>query len=343
MFDFIGDIFDTGDDIVAPPPPEPTETELAIQEAILKMLQEEGGLSEQEQALQDLTYQLIEAQLQDILDARNAGDTLGDLSDQEREALDTMEQNAVNSLIESVGRGHEEISGKMIADLVDRGVLQGNVGAKALADLGEESQRLIAEGTTSIESEKMRAILALGESKAGRELQMEQFGIQAGQFSKGLAQQWKQTQMGGGLNMWGTMGGYRQGEADRALNAAIATAESQAAIKASMWNAFGGAAGAGIAASTREAKTNIIKLTPQEEEKHLDSIANVPLYFFNYKDGNYSTEDHMGVMTEDSPEVLVTKDGKHLNIINYLGYLTSCVKILAQKVQEYENGKVSST
>jgi len=228
------------------------------------------------QAQKELSSQITQWQLESVETARELGGITGDLSEQEMGALDTMEQNAIETLTSNINREQEEVMGGVISSLVDRGVLQGDIGAKVMGDVYERSMELLSEGVAGIESQKMQNILQMGEAQKSRQLQQmqmmmggqisqeqlkqgwtgqamqsaggqsalnQQFTQNATQLSAGLAQDWQQTQLSAGLQAWGTMGQQRSANADRALNASIANAQSSAAGSASAWGAFGNIAG----------------------------------------------------------------------------------------------------
>jgi hypothetical protein len=159
---------------------------------------------------------------------------------------------------------------------VDKGVLQGDIGAKVMGDVYERSQELLSEGVAGIESQKMAQIIQLGESQKARQLQLQQmlmsgqisreqlaqgwtgqamgmaggqqamaqnFAQAATQFSAGLMQDWETQKINAGLSAWGQMSGERGRQAQGALQAAIANAQASASETASKWGAFGNIAG----------------------------------------------------------------------------------------------------
>ena len=309
-----------GTTVVAPPTPEPTPEELAIQREILSIMQEDRVPTENELKIEEYTLQLIEDQisalpinqeyremalemarmqfdeytspaaearratekeywefrLEGIQKAKELGEITGDLSDQEMAALDTMYGTAQANLETSLQRGVDNILPSVVAEMVDRGVLQGDIGAKAIADVYERKAELLSEGTLSLEGQKASSILAMGEAQKNRQLQLQQLlqsGLISGeqadqlyaqnawgavggqgalaqqsmlsaqQFASGLSQQWEQSKLNAGIAQWGQMAGMRGAEADRALQAAIATAEAESAASASKWGALGSVGG----------------------------------------------------------------------------------------------------
>lgn len=376
-----------------------SETQLAIEELTLAMLEQqmtnlpmqqeqweaahdifmqqiEEYNSPEAQARRELSAELIDFQMEQIQAARDLGEITGDLSEQEMAALNTMETNAIQTLTSTVQEQTEEMMGKTIAQMVDRGVLQGDIGARAMTDIGEASAEAIAQGTAAITSQKMGAIIGMGEAQKGRQLQMQgmvqagamgreaaqqqwagqafgltggqqaaqqQFAQTASQFSAGMAQDWEKTQLGAGMQMWGGMAGQRESAADRALNLSIAQMQARAAREASQWGAFGnvaGMAGMGYLMSSRNFKKDIEELDEATEQKILDKIKDVKIYTYKYKDEiDADGKEYTGIVTEEAPQEIVTSDGKHLDVISYFGYLTTCIKVLAQKVDQLTQEK----
>jgi len=373
--------------------PPPSETELEIQKLILAQMKEPKVLSENEQLMEDYSKQLLETRLEglpaekemqelsmallkeqigysrDMLarlsEAKELGEITGDLTEDEITKLDQLEENAISRLTEVVGEDAQEIVKSEIAQLVDRGVLQGNIGARAIAKIGEAATKEIARGTTDIESLRIQQELGMEESKRQFGLQYQslvqqgiltreqaimgmaqnvmpqqfaqaQFATQAGQFQPQLKQQWEMAKLTGGIQQWGQMAGMRGAEADRATQAAIANSQAKAATTASMFGAVGNIAGmAGAAAiySSKGFKEKINKIDKTTEDKFLEEIKKAPLYSYKYKDDIADGGKHFGLITEEAPKEIVTEDGKYFDVINYIGYLTGCIKALANQVE----------
>ncbi len=113
--------------------------------------------------------------------------------------------------------------------------------------------------------------------------------------------------------------------------AAIAAGEAAAALYTSE---LGAGVGGVVAASSKDFKENVRDLTKEERDSIINQIQGIKLYNWQYKplfkDGK---NDHMGLMTEEAPGFLVTDDGKHIDILNYLGALTAAVQILLAERQ----------
>lgn len=248
----------------------------------LAKAQYEEYFSPEGQAKRELESQLIQWQLEGVKAAREMGAITGDLSEQEMDALNTLEANAIQTLEETVGRSEDKIMASTISEMVNRGMLQGDVGAQAMAEVGKRSQELIAEGTRDIESQKMSSILNIGEAQKNRQLAVQQmlqqgiltrdqadqllamnalnyaggqqniaqqFAQTAQQFGAGLEQDWLQSQLTGSLNAWGQMMNFRGTQANQALQAAIANQQSDTSRFGSLMGAIGTGGGiwAGLA------------------------------------------------------------------------------------------------
>ncbi len=88
--------------------------------------------------------------LSEIEEARSLGNTSGTLTSEEQAMFDEMETSAVSNLRSQVNSQTEDVWNTAIADLVNRGVLQGTVGDKILGTIASENVKTIAEGTTTI-------------------------------------------------------------------------------------------------------------------------------------------------------------------------------------------------
>ena len=302
------------------------------------------------QAQKELSSQITQWQLESVETARELGGITGDLSEQEMGALDTMEQNAIETLTSNINREQEEVMGGVISSLVDRGVLQGDIGAKVMGDVYERSMELLSEGVAGTETQKMQNILQMGEAQKGRQLQQmqmmmggqisqeqlkqgwtgqamqmaggqsalnQQFTQNATQLSAGLSQDWQQTQLNTGLQAWGNMGAQRGDASNRALQSAIAQSQASAAGSASQWGAMGSAAGMiGAAAimSSRRYKKDIKYLG-------FDAVPGIEAVCFRYKPELNMPGLHIGCIAEEvakvRPDAVVFDSEGRPDAINY--------------------------
>jgi hypothetical protein len=211
----------------------------------------------QQNELNSLQLEYAKQQLEWLKDAREMGEITGDLTAEELALFDEMEANSIQTLTEAVNTQHRDIANSAIADLVARGVWQGDIGAHAMSDISEKAMEQIATGAREISTTKNANILNAMENKKNRQLQeilaaqgnatgtwnasqaAQQAGLQmanqATQYGAGLKAQWDATKMGGVSNM---MNYYGQ-QAQNALNASIANSQN----KAGMWGSTTGAIG----------------------------------------------------------------------------------------------------
>ena len=321
------------------------------------------------QKRKELNLSLMNMQLEGIEEARALGDITGDLSDQEMEALNTMETNAIDTMTKTVMHETEKVMGGVVSQMVDRGVLQGSVGAQTMADVGKRATELIAQGSQAIASQKAGNILQMGEAQKQRQMQTKQMlqsGVLAGQgmgnqwtgqamgyvggqsnlaqqmqqtgqqYSAGMALQGEQMRAGLGSQMWGTMYGGRQAGADRALAAQIAMTQAEAQKYSARFGAYGSVASAGASKSSRKAKKDIVEVSDKHEGSLLEATKGLKIYTYRYKTEEPDSKKHLGIVTEEAPSDVVTKDGESLDIVSYFGYLTACVKQLVHKIELLE-------
>jgi len=228
----------------------------------------------QQQALQN---ELTQTQLESIRAAKELGGVSGELSASDMEALNTMEQNAITTLTETLNRDmSRQYMPDAIAQLVDRGVLQGDVGAQATAEVLKRRDELLAEGTREFSTRKMESQLNLTEAERNRRLQLLQLAqqglISADQLKQqwvsgatdmmnsqealsqnwqNLAQQWDTSKLGIASDLFtrqaGLEAGLQDSAANRALQLQIANMQQGSSNTASKWNAIGNV-GSGILA-----------------------------------------------------------------------------------------------
>jgi len=198
--------------------------------------------------------------LKNIQEAKELGTLTGDLSSEEIEGLDTLEANAIQQLTTQVNKQLEDVMGKEVASLVNRGVLQGAIGAETMARLGEKATDIIAKGTTDIESTRISQELGMREAAKDRELRqlgllqgsgtsamglgqsMEQFeknlAMSGSQYATSLGQNWELGKLNAAAGLYG-------GAANRAMQQAITNRQAQASERSGFWGAIG--TGVGLA------------------------------------------------------------------------------------------------
>ena len=84
--------------------------------------------------------------------------------------------------------------------------------------------------------------------------------------------------------------------------------------------------------STRESKEDIEHLSEAEEEEVLDTLLDMTAAHYIYKD-DQTEEERLGVIAEESPEDILTADGKGVDLYKYATYIMTGLKQLAEKVE----------
>lgn len=124
------------------------------------------------------------------------------------------------------------------------------------------------------------------------------------------------------------------------LGQANQSASQRAVQQAQMQQQAEGAKGQGIGSligtgamlymmSSREAKEDIQPLG----DGVLLALQATPVYTWRYTG---ETAVHVGPLTEEAPAAMVAEDGKHLDVVNYLGLLLASVKELTARVAALE-------
>jgi hypothetical protein len=95
-----------------------------------------------------------------------------------------------------------------------------------------------------------------------------------------------------------------------------------------------GVAGGAYAKSNRRFKKNIEAI--KSESDATKALAGTPVYRWNYKDEPDGSKKHLGTMTDEAPEDVVTQDGDYLDVTSYMGLLTLSTKDLHHRVLSLE-------
>ena len=139
-------------------------------------------------------YTEIIKAIQELQEAQELGQLTGDISEQELAEINELATLAYQSLEESVTRTLEKTMGTEIAQLTERGVLPGTIGAYALGDIGERAAFALSEGGRGIETTKLEQILGMREAAKGRATQLEgaklagEYGLQMAGMQAGAAE-----------------------------------------------------------------------------------------------------------------------------------------------------------
>ena len=79
------------------------------------------------------------------------------------------------------------------------------------------------------------------------------------------------------------------------------------------------------------AKTNIDEWTDDDHEDIINKLQAIKVSDWDYKPGRGDGGHHIGGMVQDMPDEVKTPDGKHVDVISYLGVLTAAVNTLARE------------
>ena len=119
--------------------------------------------------------------------------------------------------------------------------------------------------------------------------------------------------------------------------------QNASAEQAGMYNLLGtglgtyaGLYGLGKVPSSKTFKKDILEMEEGDEDESLSLVSKGKVYRWNYKGEPDGPRRHMSLMAEEAPDDVRAPDGKHLDVGNYLGLLTSAVKSLTRKVEALE-------
>lgn len=88
--------------------------------------------------------------------------------------------------------------------------------------------------------------------------------------------------------------------------------------------------------STREVKKDIRYLSDQEEDRVLDSLADVKLAMYRYKDHQLGDKIHMGLIAEEAPKAVVSDGGRSIDLYDYISYGITALKALRRRLDRLE-------
>ena len=162
----------------------------------------------------------------------------------------------------------------------------------------------------------------LGLSLAGRQQlaqpQAPSFTNLAGSLTPGQV-------LGFNQGIFGTQGGIFGTQAGMATAQANVNAQVRGQ-NISVLNSGIGAVGS-VIGSSRDFKENIVDNTIDS----LDVLKQLDIVEYDYKE--IDDKHHIGVIVEDSPEILVTADGKHLDVVNVIGILLDANKKPLKRIE----------
>lgn len=100
----------------------------------------------------------------------------------------------------------------------------------------------------------------------------------------------------------------------------------------------GGTIGAAaIMASSIDFKKDIGELTGSEQAAIRKQLVNMKVYDYRYKGEPDDRKKHIGILVEESPDALVTDDGKHISLGDAFGMMLVTIKALEKEIQELKH------
>lgn len=219
------------------------------QDAVPASVSDSGWGGSEVTALVKEQIEYTSRRLTEIEEARKLADMTGTLTSAELKMFDEMEASAVDNLKSQVNAQTEDVWNTALADLINRGVLQGTVGQKILGVISSENVRTIAEGVNTIRGQKNLGELNAMEANKNRAmtwqnmLTQESMGLLGvGQGYAQLASQEASAQLNASTQ-WNIAG------LDAQTKLAVAGMQAGAATTASQYGAWGnlGVAGIGVA------------------------------------------------------------------------------------------------
>lgn len=122
----------------------------------------------------------------------------------------------------------------------------------------------------------------------------------------------------------------RQGQFQANQANAQNSAQRFAGIMSLAGQAGGSAAGL-YALSSEDSKKDIKPVNDKGDARALSSLRSTKMHTFSYKDEG-DTPSHHGPIAERSPKEIITPDGRHVDVMNYIGLLHSSVRALDKEV-----------
>jgi len=193
------------------------------------------------------------ADITSISEMHTLAELTGELSADERSLLDRMRTNSIANLSEVVNEETQDLVKSKIADLTARGVLAGNVGTQALADIDKYRTTKLVQGTRDIETALAEKELGLISESKDRQMQLWDLESKRDLTEAGMALDWERSKLGaettraGQQTQWdlGRLGaltdiyGIEKTGEWKSADVALGYAQKEAAEEASKWQAWG--------------------------------------------------------------------------------------------------------
>lgn len=102
----------------------------------------------------------------------------------------------------------------------------------------------------------------------------------------------------------------------------------------SLISAGGTIGAAAIMASSIDFKKDVSELTGSEQAAIRKQLLSMKVYDYRYKGEPDDRKKHIGILVEESPDALVTDDGKHISLGDAFGMMLVTIKCLEAEVRE---------
>jgi polyhydroxyalkanoate synthesis regulator phasin len=213
-------------------------------------------------------------QLQNIKTIKELSEYTGELTSAEKTMLDTLENNAITKITDTVNEQTQDIVSAKIAELVDKGALNSTVGTQLLSKVAESAQEAISQGTADVESARISQELSLMQSNKTNALNWANYGLnsqqilsnlatgnasqlaaplvnasQISQYASGLQNQYANSYGNALSNYMGNQTSAYNTRYNAALQSAISSGQNTAGVAGTQWQAAGTAAAAAAAAA----------------------------------------------------------------------------------------------
>ncbi len=90
-------------------------------------------------------------------------------------------------------------------------------------------------------------------------------------------------------------------------------------------------------ASSIDFKKDISELTGSEQAAIRKQLLGMKVYDYRYKGEADDRKKHIGILVEESPDVIVTDDGKHISLQDAFGMMLVTIKSLEREIRELKN------
>ena len=91
-----------------------------------------------------------------------------------------------------------------------------------------------------------------------------------------------------------------------------------------------------VNSSSREEKKDIASLSTQEYISVLDDLKQTPIYRYRFRSEKSDQKRHIGVMAEESPDLIRDQTGRAISLIDFSGFLLAAIKGQQTQIEKLE-------